>query len=353
MTAVAESGNAKKNIPPVLVLSTGRCGSTMLSDILNTHPRVLSVSETFTTVGQGPFRRRWCSGGHIWRALSRQSKWLHEALQAGYKEVLYPFGSPGVRYTHSDVPALACTTLPHLTDECDALFDELAQVVPAWPRRRPSEHFRALFEWLRRRFRRDVWVERSGASLLLASRLMRDYPDARIVHIYRDGRDTALSMRNHYVFSTLVATTRAVRSAGIDATRSIAESRHWNRVSPWVEWIGGTFLPPKRLPYRKLTLGDYGRFWSAMVERSRWVLADLPPEALLNVKMEDMQAEPEEQIRRLIRFVAPELEDDEWVRAASAIPRPTASRFDDLDSAEQEELVQACRPGLDILGYSL
>lgn len=341
------------SIPPVLVLSTGRCGSTMLSEILNTHPRVLSLSETFTTVGQGPFRRRRCSGKQIWRAFSRQSKWLHEGLRAGYEEALYPFGSPGARYTRDNVPSLACTTLPHLADECDALFDELAQVVPAWPRRRPSEHFRELFEWLCRRFGRDVWVERSGASLLLASRLRRDYPDARIVHIYRDGRDAALSMRGHYVFSTLVATTRAVRSAGIDAMGSIAKSRHWNRISPWVEWIGGTFLSPKRLPYRKLTLGDYGRFWSAMVERSRWVLADLHPEALLNVKMEDMQAEPTEQIRRLIRFVAPELEDGEWVRAAAAIPRPTVSKFDDLSPGEQAELVQACRPGLEILGYPL
>lgn len=338
-------------LPPALVMSTGRCGSTMLSDILNTHPRVLSVSEIFTTVGQGPFRRRRCTGKHIWQAFSRQSKWLHGALQTGYDEVLYPFDAPGARYTRANVPPLACTTLPHLTDECDALFDELAQVAPTWPRRGPSEHFRELFEWLCRRFKRDMWVERSGASLLLASRLLRDYPDARVVHIYRDGRETALSMRNHYVFSTLVATTRAVRAAGIDATRSIATSRHWNRVSPWIEWLGGTFLPPQRLPYRKLTLADYGRFWSAMVERSRWALAELPPEALLNVKMEDMQAEPEEQVRRLIRFLAPELEDEEWVRAASAIPRPTVSRFDDLNPAEQEELAQACRPGLDILGY--
>ena len=340
-------------LPPVLVLSTGRCGSTMLSDIMNTHPRVLSLSETFTTVGQGPFRRRRRDGRHMWRAFSRQSKWLRAGLQVGYEEVLYPFDSPSARYTRADVPPLACTTLPHLTPEPDALFDELAQVVPTWPRRHPSAHFRELFEWLRRRFDRDVWVERSGASLLLASRLLRDYPDARVVHIYRDGRDTALSMRDHYSFSTLVATVRTARSVGIDAYRSIATGRHWNRLSPRIEWFWSTFIHPDRLPHHKLTLGDFGRFWSAMVQRSRWVLAELPSEALLNVKMEDVQADPEGQIRRLIRFVAPELEDDEWVRAASAIPRRTVSRFGNLSPEEQAELVQACRPGMEILGYSM
>ncbi len=325
----------------------------MLSDILNTHPRVLSLSEAFTTVGQGPFRRRMCDGEQMWRAFSGKSRWMDAGVQQDFIEVLYPFGSPGARYTRDNVPSLSCITLPHLTPEPDALFDELAQVVPTWPRRRPSEHFRELFEWLRRRFERDVWVERSGASLLLASRLLRDYPDARIIHMYRDGRDTALSMRNHYGFSTLVATTSTARSVGINAYRSIATGRHWNRLSPWVEWFWSTFIPPKRLPHHKLTLGDFGRFWNAMVQRSRWVLAELPPEKLLNVKMEDIQADPEAQIRRLIRFVAPELEDDEWVRTASAIPRATVSRFDDLSSAEQAELVQACRPGLEILGYPL
>ena len=340
-------------LPPVLVLGTGRCGSTMLCEILNTHPRVLSLSEAFTTVGQGPFRRRRCDGEDMWRAFSGQSKWLRTSLTVGNREVLYPFDSPDARYTPADVPSLACRTLPQLTHDPDALFDELAQVVPTWPRQRPSEHFRELFEWLRLRFERDVWVEQSGASLLLASRLLRDYPDARVVHMYRDGRDAVLSMRRHYGFSAVVAAARAVRSVGIDAYRSIATSRQWNRISPWVEWLWSTFVPPGRLPHRKLTLGDFGRFWSAMIQRSRWVLSDLPPKALLNVKMEDMQADPEAQIRRLIRFVALELDDDEWVRAASAIPQPTVSRFGDLSPAEQAELVQACRPGLEILGYPL
>ena len=34
----------KKRIAPGLVLSTGRCGSAMLSDVLNTHPEVLSLT---------------------------------------------------------------------------------------------------------------------------------------------------------------------------------------------------------------------------------------------------------------------------------------------------------------------
>lgn len=34
----------KKRIASRLVLSTGRCGSAMVSDVLNTHPEVLSLA---------------------------------------------------------------------------------------------------------------------------------------------------------------------------------------------------------------------------------------------------------------------------------------------------------------------
>ena len=43
---------------PIFVLGTGRCGSTTLSDILNAHPRILSLSEFISFTGIGPFRYR-------------------------------------------------------------------------------------------------------------------------------------------------------------------------------------------------------------------------------------------------------------------------------------------------------
>ena len=182
MTAVAESGSVKKNIPPVLVLSTRQCGSTMLSDNLNTYPRVLSLSETFTTVGQ---------------------------------EVLY-LSARRARYTHSDVSALACTMLPHLTDECDALFDELgaggAGVASAMPQRALPSSLRMAAPTVRARRVGGV-VRRVGAAGVAAHARLPGRPHRP--HC-RNGRDTALSMRNHYVFYTLVAATRAVRSAGIE-----------------------------------------------------------------------------------------------------------------------------------------
>ena len=63
-----------------------------------------------------------------------------------------------------------------------------------------------------------------------------------------------------------------------------------------------------------------------------------------------MQAEPEDQIRRLIRFINPDVEDEAWLREVSTIPRPTPSKFTQRESGERAALTEACRPGLERLG---
>ena len=56
---------APASIPPAFVLNTGRCGSTLLSDVLNSHPRVLSLSEFFSAVGMGTFRFHRATGSRM------------------------------------------------------------------------------------------------------------------------------------------------------------------------------------------------------------------------------------------------------------------------------------------------
>lgn len=160
-------------------------------------------------------------------------------------------------------------------------------------------------------------------------------------------------MSNHYLFRLIVATMRAFRTMGIDMMEQMAKGRHWDRVSPWLEPFVSAFFRPERLPYDKLTLADFGTFRSGMIERGQRLFSQLPPERLLTFRFEEAQANPEEQVRRLIRFISPELEDEAWVRAATAIPRPTRSRFAKLEPADQDAVAQACRPGLELLGYPL
>ena len=325
----------------------------MVSDVLNRHPRILSLSEFFSFVGLKAFLRRRVDGAYMWRLYSQQQNRSRLMLRGRYEELLYPVDAPDARFSQDDVPPILCATLPHLTEGYEALYDELGPVVRGQPRQSPANHFRRHFQWLGERFNRRVWAERSGGSLLFASRLLRQFPEARVIHVYRDGRETALSMSNHYLFRMIVATLRAFQRVGIDMMEAMARGRHWDRVSPWLEPFVSAFFRPERLPYDKLTLTDFATFWSGMVERGQRIFSQLPPERFLPLRFEDAQANPEEQFRRLIRFISPELEDEAWLREASAIPRPTRSRFAKLEPADQDAVAQACRPGLELLGYPL
>ena len=325
----------------------------MVSDVLNRHPRILSLSEFFSFVGLKAFLRRRVDGAYMWRLYSQQQNRSRLMLRGRYEELLYPVDAPDARFSQDDVPPILCATLPHLTEGYEALYDELGPVVRGQPRQSPANHFRRHFQWLGERFNRRVWAERSGGSLLFASRLLRQFPEARVIHVYRDGRETALSMSNHYLFRMIVATLRAFQRVGIDMMEAMARGRHWDRVSPWLEPFVSAFFRPERLPYDQLTLTDFAIFWSGMVERGQRIFSQLPPERFLPLRFEEAQANPEEQFRRLIRFISPELEDEAWLREASAIPRPTRSRFAKLEPADQDAVAQACRPGLELLGYPL
>ena len=340
--------------PPVFILSTGRCGSTMVSNILNRHPHVLSLSEFISYIGIRSLGPRRPSGDWMWGRYSRQQARTRLMLRGRYEELLYPLDDPRARFSQNDVPPILCATLPHLTERYEELFDELEPIVRAQPRQPPADHFRQLFGWLCRRFGCTVWAERSGGSLLFASRLLHEFPEARVIHVFRDGRETAISMSRHYLFRLIAATMLALRSFGFDALASLSRGRHWERLSFRLEPLTRVLLSnPERLPWDSLALPHFGALWSAMIERGQRMLDPFPSERLLNVRFEDVQAEPGAQIRRLVRFIGPPLVDEAWLREVSAIPRPTPSKFEKLGAGDRAALAEACRPGLERLGYPL
>ena len=107
--------SGRDTLPPVFVVGTGRCGSTLLSQCLRSHPDILSLSETlvFATDLGGriaeAFPEGEVGGEALWSILGaphpRQTLMLrHDVMM---DEALYRPG-PGRRYTaETGVPA--CT----------------------------------------------------------------------------------------------------------------------------------------------------------------------------------------------------------------------------------------------------
>ena len=325
----------------------------MISQMLNKHPDILSMSEFFSVLGLNAFTGKKVDGDRMWRLYSEPGKRMSIIARESFSELLYPFDDPEARFDAATLPPIAAVALPHLTDDHEELYDEIGPFVRAQPRAPVSDHYRALFDWLGRRLGKKLWVERHGGSLVMASRLLRHFPEARVVHVFRDGRETVLSMRNHPPFRVTLALLRRARRRGIDLYRVLERLERSDRLTGMLgalQWLGSDI---DSLLSGQPTLPEVGEFWSNMIETGHRVFGHFGPDRLLDLRFEDVQKDPAREARRLIRFISPVLENEAWIAEAAGIPRQTRSRFAQLDPQEQRLITEACRPGLERLGYAL
>jgi hypothetical protein len=335
--------------PPVFVVGTGRCGSTMLSAMLRDHPHLLSLSEvlSFATDLGGRIAEAFPDGpvdaARFWAAVAgvhpKQATLLRHGV--GMDEVLY---RPGRFPLERGVPALLQTALPHLTDDPDRLYDEVADFVGGRPTPTAPEHYRALFGWIARRLDKRGWVERSGGSLRIVARLARAFPDARFVHLVRDGRDCALSMRRHPGFRMALIAAQLTEILGVDPYESPDRTHEPDLPDALVPFLPERFDRDAFVRYRA-PAALCGHYWSGEILAGVEELGALDPDRLLVLRYEDFLVDPAAPLAQLVDFLGPALADDRWAgRVAGAVRRPRSSR-DDLDPVDLGELTDACRPG--------
>jgi putative sulfotransferase len=346
-------------VTATFVVGTGRCGSTLVSNALRAHPRIASISELFTTITDLGGRIAACFDpgpvdaealAELLLAPPPKLSLMHRAGVA-MEEILY---RPGARFSASDVPAILQTTLPHLagapgaepaeaTRAADAVFDEVARFVRARPPAAMAAHLAALCGWLARRFERPRWVERSGGSLRIVHRLVDAFPDARFVHLVRDGRDVARSMSRHAGFKLMLVAAALTEILGADPFES-ADRRH---VEDIPDELAG-FLPEAfdaaAFAAYRAPLALCGHYWSGEILTGTRVLAALPPDRVLTLRYEAIVARPADELARLARFVEPGPVDADWLARAAAMVRPAPRPA--IDPAAERELDEACAPGL-------
>jgi hypothetical protein len=347
----------ERKIQPVFIVGTGRCGSTMLSNMLRDHAAILSVSEFLVSVtdlgGRIPQafpEGRLMDARHAWEVLAglhpRQTVMLRHGMEMD--EMLYPL-APTSRFSRqSGVPAILLTTLPHLTPDHEALFEELRQYVMKFEPDLAIRQYERVFEWLRVRFGKKVWVERSGGSLRAVPRLAKSLPEARFVHIVRDGRDCAISMSKHTGFRMMMACTVMSQILGYDPFDT--DQRRGVEELPDELY----HLLPEHFnaeAFAKLDVPStlFGHYWSGQMMRGLKTLAELPAERVLALHLEDILAQPEPWLNRLVEFIDPESVDEDWVRKAVSTIRPVRSSWRKLPAREQSALTDACLPGFQAL----
>lgn len=330
---------------PTFVLSTGRSGSTLISQMLRRHPEVLSVSELFSTV-HGRYRPGDTPGGSdFWHLLSDPDPQIDAMVTAGLRpaELIYPYGT-GRFDPAAGVPALCHMTLPMLTDDPDTLHDELAAEIAGWPQRPVAEQFAALFATLAARYDRGTVVERSGGSLAMLDDLRALFPDARFVYLTRDGAASALSMSRHAGFRLMLMGREAARLSGLAHAEDLGPEQF--RALP--PELARMLTDPGELPAlmrRDLPLTAFGAMWAEMTREGTEGLLRLPAGSWMPLSYEDLLADPGTHLRRLAAFLdvpAP----PQWLTGAADLADPgRRSALRDLDPRLAAALRRSCEPG--------
>ena len=117
--------------PGVFVVSTGRCGSTMLSNMFRLNPEILSLSEFFAMLLPDPLPLGELGAAAYWRFLTEPWPFFRHAYRLGVRvpEFLYRPG-PGSRFTAAGgIPPILITALPHLSDDPEELYGEVEAFV--------------------------------------------------------------------------------------------------------------------------------------------------------------------------------------------------------------------------------
>lgn len=314
-----------------IIISSGRCGSTMLSNLIADEPETLSVYEALTSL-----RRHLLlmpdtpiTAAEFWQLMSDPGPQGAASARIGSvpEEACYPTSGRWAADPRGIPPILYCT-LPRMSADPDDLFDTLAGQVLGFPAQPVTEHLRMMLDVLATTAGRRRWVERSGASSAVAEPLLRALPGLRVVYLTRDIADTARSMSRHPTFQFAAARYEFQIRFGMD---------------PYSPWLDPDRLPdPASLPeeMRRLlpdritmdALADLGRDVSRyeamcahMMGSAEQALADLQPRHLHRMRYEDVLADPAGELLKLGDFLG-FADPAGWAAATAGRVRPPRAR---------------------------
>jgi putative sulfotransferase len=296
-----------------LILSSGRCGSTLLSDLIAAEPETLSAQESLISRNLD----RWQSddkmtGSEYWSVLSTPSLQWETVVRIGAIAGEFRYPTTG-RWAGklASLPPIAMVTLPAISADPDSLFDLLGARVPDFPEQTLAQHHVMFLDLLASLGQRRRWVERSGGSSALADPLLEKISFDKVVYLTREPADTALSMSRHASFQFAVIRTELLFRCGFDPYNEFtppharaSEAYGSDRQVP----AEMQCLLPEQMTMETLTergglVEQHKLIWAGMSYATEVALARHPPRQLFRMRYEDLVAAPEKQLTRVAEFL--------------------------------------------------
>lgn len=272
------------------IVGTGRCGTSLLRQLFNSHPNVFVFGEThwipkmFEFFGTG----------------EADANTLIEIIQHTYHETGNPVTALDEQLLNSVLERTQTTTT--VQEFCNALAMSFAE-----------------------RDNKQYWADKTpdyGPYMHMLSQL---WPNCKFVHIIRNGLETAVSMSRHHGFQWMVAT-----------------GERW--------WVPASFnyyyqAAPKTIkPFE-----NFLDLWYWRLQRIRNEATRLPVHNYMEVRFDELLENPSQTLSNIARFVDLPVEHA-WLSKATATvdPSSTKSNAHDFDGLV---LPARTRALLEDLGY--
>lgn len=326
--------------PARFIVGTGRCGSTILSKMVDRHPSVAVLSELMITLDfYGKFGERPVSGeelaGLLDCGLASTGEMKKIAAHLATPEITFdaakaPAPIDPRRYRDGVLPDLMLLPLGPLFDDPPAMFDEIVALARKQPTRPLSEQYRFLFDWITRRAGKQHWIERSGGSIAWLPELVELFPEGRFLHLHRDPLDAALSMQTHHHFRLRAFKHHELRTAS-GIRWSDLDEHDLDGARPMSPKLRAIFEHP-------VPLDCFLQDWSDCILRGMRAVKDLAPGQYAEIAFEEIMSDPAAALGRIVAFFdLPEKPG--WIGEACALLRKGQAAHA-APTAEQAALLQ-------------
>jgi hypothetical protein len=287
------------------LVGAGRSGTTLLYKLLCLHPQIAYISNYENRFG-------WWPGGLACRMVAGR---LEDKLNAWFDKAgnAYFINRPWLKKVFPT---------PH---EGESVFRSCN--MPLFPARdyMPDASTTAClshrFEQIRRRCGASVFLSKRTANNRRIRHLSAIFPDARYVHLVRDGREV---------------------------TRSLSTVEWWDGHTVW--WDGRTPIEMERLGEERLAI--CARNWVREVQELRAQLATIGQDRLLELRFEELLRDPVYYLEAVLRFLGVDFSAAYRAAIESLHLRPFRAKWGvDWDAKQLACVLKEAQPMLHELGY--
>ncbi len=288
------------------LVGAGRSGTTLLYKLLCLHPQVAYISNYEN-------RFRWFPDGLACRAVAGRT---NAKLRAWFKQggnayfVKRPWLQRLFPTPHEGESVFASCGVP-LFPAPDYLADESTAMC-----------LRRRFERLRRGAGAPVFLSKRTANNRRLRLLATIFPNARYVHLVRDGREVA---------------------------QSLSTVEWWNGHTVW--WDGRTALEMERAGEPRLAI--CARNWVRELEAVRAQLAQISPDRVLELRFESLLKDPMRELERVLGFLGVDSRTSYRDAIESLQLRPAPGKWQsDWGNEQLACVLDEVQPMLHELGYT-